>query len=168
MLELIKMLCILLKYHFVRLLIKWLHICEGVNKSVLICLFKCLDQWKQAGGPADHFRKIKSALQQNFCNLSSKMLHKIVKLSVTDVRFPTSLEQHGSDAMVRKLLQQQIKNDIDKNPALVRLFWGLVYVCLHAAAHRPGLLCRLCGDRNGLRTERLRPDFHSWKRHRDW
>lgn len=43
-----------------------------------------------------------TALQQNFCALSSKMLHKIVKLTVMDVRFPTSLEQHGSDAMVRK------------------------------------------------------------------
>lgn len=31
------------------------------------------------------------------------MLHRIVKLTVMDVRFPTSLEQHGSDAMVRKL-----------------------------------------------------------------
>uniref|UniRef100_A0A667XI91 Mitochondrial enolase superfamily member 1 n=1 Tax=Myripristis murdjan TaxID=586833 RepID=A0A667XI91_9TELE len=29
------------------------------------------------------------------------MVHKIIKLAVTDVRFPTSLEQHGSDAMHR-------------------------------------------------------------------
>uniref|UniRef100_A0A1A7X9R1 Mitochondrial enolase superfamily member 1 n=2 Tax=Iconisemion striatum TaxID=60296 RepID=A0A1A7X9R1_9TELE len=28
-----------------------------------------------------------------------KMLHRIINLSVKDVRFPTSLEQHGSDAM---------------------------------------------------------------------
>lgn len=54
------------------------------------------------GWSAGHYREIKSALQQNFCNLSSKMLHQIVKLTVVDVRFPTSLEQHGSDAMVRK------------------------------------------------------------------
>lgn len=70
-----------------------------------ICLFKCLDQWKQAGGPTGQFRKNNSTLQQNFCNFSSKMLHKIVNLTVMDVRFPTSLEQHGSDAMVRKLWQ---------------------------------------------------------------
>lgn len=30
------------------------------------------------------------------------MLHKIIDLTVRDVRFPTSLEQHGSDAMVRR------------------------------------------------------------------
>lgn len=47
--------------------------------------------------------KIKSAFPQNFCKHRSKMSHKIVKLSVMDVRFPTSLEQHGSDAMVRKI-----------------------------------------------------------------
>ncbi len=29
---------------------------------------------------------------------------KIINLTVRDVRFPTSLEQHGSDAMVRSIL----------------------------------------------------------------
>lgn len=33
--------------------------------------------------------------------LLNKMLHKIINLTVRDVRFPTSLNQHGSDAMVR-------------------------------------------------------------------
>ena len=61
------------------------------------CLFKCLVQWKQVGGR----RNRGTGLQQNFCNFGSKMLHRIVKLTVMDVRFPTSLEQHGSDAMVR-------------------------------------------------------------------
>uniref|UniRef100_A0A673BIP3 Mitochondrial enolase superfamily member 1 n=1 Tax=Sphaeramia orbicularis TaxID=375764 RepID=A0A673BIP3_9TELE len=31
--------------------------------------------------------------------LLDKMLHKIINLTVRDVRFPTSLDQHGSDAM---------------------------------------------------------------------
>uniref|UniRef100_A0A673BI31 Mitochondrial enolase superfamily member 1 n=1 Tax=Sphaeramia orbicularis TaxID=375764 RepID=A0A673BI31_9TELE len=37
-----------------------------------------------------------------FChrkNFRDKMLHKIINLTVRDVRFPTSLDQHGSDAM---------------------------------------------------------------------
>ncbi|XP_038585907.1 mitochondrial enolase superfamily member 1 isoform X1 [Micropterus salmoides] len=38
-------------------------------------------------------------LVQFTCNVSAKMLHKIINLTVRDVRFPTSLEQHGSDAM---------------------------------------------------------------------
>uniref|UniRef100_A0A673BPF1 Mitochondrial enolase superfamily member 1 n=1 Tax=Sphaeramia orbicularis TaxID=375764 RepID=A0A673BPF1_9TELE len=32
-------------------------------------------------------------------NFRDKMLHKIINLTVRDVRFPTSLDQHGSDAM---------------------------------------------------------------------
>lgn len=55
------------------------------------------------------------------------MLHKIVKLTVTDVRFPTSLEQHGSDAMVRKLLQQQIKTVLTKL-RIVQIVLTTVYV----------------------------------------
>uniref|UniRef100_A0A3Q4HFJ2 Enolase superfamily member 1 n=1 Tax=Neolamprologus brichardi TaxID=32507 RepID=A0A3Q4HFJ2_NEOBR len=37
------------------------------------------------------------------------MSHKIVNLRVKDVRFPTSLEQHGSDAMVRSLWSSGLK-----------------------------------------------------------
>lgn len=164
MLELIKkMLCILLKISFCKVINKMVaHMWARVKKSVLICLFKRLDQWKLAGGPTGHFRKIKSAFQQNFSNLSSKMLHEIVKLTVMDVRFPTSLEHHGSDAMVRD--KKWAKNGLH----IIKVVLGPRLHFLHAAAHRPGLFCRLCGDRNGVRTERFRPNFHSWKRHRDW
>lgn len=74
-----------------------------------ICLFKCLDQWKQVGGPAAQVSRQLGSSRKLFCDFSSKMLHRIVKLTVMDVRFPTSLEQHGSDAMVRKLQQQKLR-----------------------------------------------------------
>lgn len=66
-------------------------------------------------------------------NLCAEMSHKIVNLRVRDVRFPTSLEQHGSDAMVRSLCSS---------------FSTRVHVRIHRHSHKnetfPPLSCPRC------------------------
>lgn len=127
----------------------------------LICPFKSVNQSREVGGIYGHrsleTKVILTVLQvQDCCNPSAKMLHKIINLTVRDVRFPTSLEQHGSDAMVRSNVSTRDAAD------------SCVMNCsgsLHIAAHRPGLFGRICGDRHGLRSEGLRPHIHSGKRH---
>lgn len=57
------------------------------------------------------------------------MLHRIVKLTVMDVRFPTSLEQHGSDAMVRKLQQPNTQRHV------IQVNLGPQFTLNVAAAH---------------------------------
>lgn len=101
-------------------------------------------------------------------NLCAEMSHKIVNLRVRDVRFPTSLEQHGSDAMVRNLCSSfstRVHVRIHRHSHKNETFPPPSHV--HAAAHRPGLLGRLCGPRHGQRPQRFRPHLHVGKRHRD-
>lgn len=95
---------------------------------------------------------------------SNNMSPKIVRVSVRDVRFPTSLEQHGSDAMVWTSWR-------GGEVLVLLLLWGSFRpsfpLSVRSPAHRPGLFRRLRGSGNGRWTERIRPHIHVRKRHRN-
>lgn len=96
--------------------------------------------------------------------LRATMMQKIINLTVTDVRFPTSLEQHGSDAMVRSFC-----TNIDMTGFRSSLKPGLsVPFSVHTAAHGPGLFSSVRGSGHGQRAERFWFYLHFRERKRDW
>lgn len=137
-------------------------------RPVSLNVYTDVRRWAgSSGGPdnsGENFYLVHLSKEQVFPSnhCAANMSHRIVNLTVRDVRFPTSDEHHGSDAMVSNqpliyLLVFLIRD------GRVALYFEILLI---PAAHGPGLFHRLRGVGSGQRAQRLRHHVHPGQRHR--
>lgn len=116
---------------------------------------QCLTRWQAQGSgsaPPCHLGRNSS---DHKCELGANMLHRLTRLTVRDVRFPTSLEQHGSDAMVRTRARAPLER---RGLALTSAFvvWSVFCLCCPNSPH--------CSTQTPI----IQPHMWSWTRTAGW